>query len=312
MKLNIESARIAEEMVERAEELNLGYRKLENGAAVIDAGIDAKGGFEAGRLFAMACMGGLAEVEFFLKDYGRITMPSVVVSTSKPAVACLSSQKAGWQIKTHNFFALGSGPARILARKPKSTIEKVGYEERSEVGVIALETGVMPDEEVADLIAKACGIAPARLYIIVARTASIANLVQIAARSVESALFKLDYLGYDASKVEHGIGIAPVPPILGNDEKMMGISNDAIIYGSTVFLYLGEDVDAEKVPSSSSESYGRPFLDIFKEAGGDFYKLDPGIFGPAEVYLNDTKSYTLKKAGKVNSDVLKGSLGGGL
>ncbi len=312
MELNYNAARIAEEMITRGEELNLISWKLKNGATVIDAGIDVNGGFEAGRLFAMACIGGLGEVEFSIKDYGGFTLPSVVFSTSVPAVACLSCQKAGWHIKTENFSALGSGPARILARKPKSTIEKVGYEEESKVGVIALETGVKPDEEVGELIAKECGIEPKNLYMIVARTASIANLVQISARSVESALFKLDYLGYDTSIVEQGVGVAPVPPVLGNDEEMMGISNDAIIYGSTVFLYLSEDVEAEKVPSCSSESYGKPFLEIFREAGGDFYELDPGIFGPAEVYLNNTKSHTLRRAGKVNSKVLKSSLGGEL
>ena len=36
-----------------------------------------------------------------------------------------------------------------------------------------------------------------------------------------------------------------------------------------------------KAPSINSKDYGKPFLDIFLNAGKDFYKIDPGLFAPA-------------------------------
>ena len=43
----------------------------------------------------------------------------------------------------------------------------------------------------------------------------------------------------------------------------------------------------EKIPSSKSKGYGKPFNDIFKEAGYDFYKIDTSLFSPAEVVINE-------------------------
>jgi methenyltetrahydromethanopterin cyclohydrolase len=40
----------------------------------------------------------------------------------------------------------------------------------------------------------------------------------------------------------------------------------------------------QRMPSSSSASYGEPFLQTLKNAGG-FYAIDPGLFAPAEVTL---------------------------
>jgi methenyltetrahydromethanopterin cyclohydrolase len=307
MNLNREACEIARDMIRRQEELEISVAEV-GGATLIDCGVKAKGSFAAGVLFAEACMGGLGEVRLSAREYGSLTLPVVEVTARKPAIACLASQKAGWSIKGEGFFSLGSGPARILAKKPKETYEELGYSEESEEALIALEAGKYPDEEVVRSIASQCGIETENLYILIARTASLAGAVQISARVVETALYKAQYIGCDTTKIYSAFGTAPVAPIIGGDAKMMGVTNDMIIYGGEVYL-VGEGIPAEKLPSSGSPAYGKTFEEIFKEANYDFYKINPAIFAPAKVIVNDVEEKKLATAGEVNVGVLKKSLG---
>jgi methenyltetrahydromethanopterin cyclohydrolase len=74
-----------------------------------------------------------------------------------------------------------------------------------------------------------------------------------------------------------------------------------------------EDSEIEKViasvPSSSSRDYGAPFLEVFEKYNRDFYKVDPKLFSPAEVTINNIKTGKIFHAGNVNEGVLKKSLG---
>lgn len=299
MDLNESAVKIAEGLIENKDKLKIEHFELDNGVKIIDCGVNAAGSLEAGRLFALACMGGLADVEVIDGDFG---LKEVRVKTDHPAIACLASQKAGWAINKDGYFALGSGPARILAKKPKETIEKVGYKEEADVSLIALESGKVPTAEICDMIAKECGIRPEDLYVLIARTASLAGTVQISARMVETCLFKMDHLGHDTNAIKSARGTAPVAPIIGDDNKMMGLTNDMIIYGGSVTLETGADFEIEKIPSASSAAYGKPFAEIFKDAGYNFYKVDEGIFAPAEVTIRNAET---KKAGKVNHKLIK-------
>jgi len=64
----------------------------------------------------------------------------------------------------------------------------------------------------------------------------------------------------------------------------------------------------DQASSSASKSYGRPFLQIFKEANYDFYKIDPGLFAPAVLLVNNVKTGRTFKAGKLNVEILKQSM----
>ncbi|MFQ9111384.1 MAG: methenyltetrahydromethanopterin cyclohydrolase, partial [Methanobrevibacter smithii] len=63
------------------------------------------------------------------------------------------------------------------------------------------------------------------------------------------------------------------------------------------------------LPSSAADGYGKPFFDVFKEAEFDFYKIDKGMFAPAEVVINDLTTGKIYKEGYVNVDLLKKSFG---
>ncbi|MEE8403277.1 MAG: methenyltetrahydromethanopterin cyclohydrolase [Candidatus Hydrothermarchaeaceae archaeon] len=302
MNLNKNAVEIAMEMMEKKDELKIDCSELENGTKLIDCGVKAPGSLEAGRLFALACMGGLAKIEVVEVDF---SLKAVRVETEHPAISCLASQKAGWCIEGDGYFALGSGPARILARKPAETFEKVGYTEESDVALIALESGKFPKTTICDMIAKECHIEPDGLYVLIARTASPTSTVQISARMIETCLFKMDHLGYDVNSVKSACGNAPIAPVIGDDNAMMGLTNDMTIYGAKVHLRTDTELDVENIPSASSPAYGRPFAEIFKDAGYNFYKIDSGIFAPAEISIENTQTGEIKRAGSINSEVMK-------
>jgi methenyltetrahydromethanopterin cyclohydrolase len=309
MNLNENAVRIVEEIISKRKKLKIGVVELENGAKIVDCGIKYDGGFEAGRLYSLACLGGIAQVKLEAEKFGDLTLKKVEVETEYPVIACLASQKAGWNIRGQGFYAMGSGPARILAQKPRETYEKIGYSEESDRAVLALECSRYPPADICDNIAEACGVSPDGLYLLVAKTASIVGTTQISARALETCLYKIEHLGQDLNNIVRGKGSALIPPIVGDDAKMMGITNDMIIYGSKVYLESLGDMELENIPSSSSPAYGKLFEEIFREAGYDFYKINPDIFAPAEVVIKNINTGEERKAGKMNLGMVRKSIG---
>jgi len=225
----------------------------------------------------------------------------------------MASQYAGWAIQVGKYFAMGSGPLRAHARVEKELFAKLGYAERAERGVLVLETRTPPTDEVAAWVGQKAGLAPAQLTFVVAPTASVAGGVQIAARILETGLHKMDTLGFDVNKVVSGIGTAPLPPVAKNDLRAIGRTNDCILYGGQArYTVQADDVElaelVPRIPASASKDYGTPFYDIFKRYDGDFYKIDPLLFSPAEVWLTSVQSGKTYHAGHLNPDVLRASL----
>jgi methenyltetrahydromethanopterin cyclohydrolase len=287
--LNRGAEQIARRIIEDDERLRVGVRAATRGATVVDCGIKARGGLEAGRLLAEVCMAGLGRVEIVPGNAEFWPGPAVVVRTDAPVAACMAAQYAGWKVQHEKFFAMGSGPMRAAAGK-EELFDKIGFRERPEMAVGVLETRALPPDDVLRSLAEACDVEFERLTILVAPTASQAGGVQIAARSVETALHKLFELGFDLSRIESGFGNAPLPPVARDDLAAIGRTNDAILYGAEVTLWLRGDDESlrevgPKVPSSASADYGQPFAEIFKHHGGDFYQIDPLLFSPAVVTL---------------------------
>lgn len=308
ISVNRRATEIVKQMIQDKEELGIEVLSLGDGATVIDAGIKAPGGIIAGKLFSEACLGGLGEVSL-----GGEKRLQAHVFVDRPAIACMGSQFAGWMIKVGEYFAMGSGPARARARLEK-VFDEIGYRDDFEGAVVALETRKLPDEKVADYIAEKCAISPNDLYILVAPTASIVGSIQISARVVETGVHKLHEVGFDIRKIISGGGSAPVAPVAKNDLEAMGRTNDCILYGGrTEYFVAAEDSEVEKViadvPSSSSRDYGAPFLEVFERYNRDFYKVDPKLFSPAEVTINNVKTGKIFHAGYINEEVLKKSLG---
>ena len=312
LNLNARATAIADEMVERAAELRVVVHMI-GGARVIDAGIDAVGGFAAGEMMARACMAGLGDVSFVPLTLGDHTYQGLQVRTDHPAVACMASQYAGWAIHVDEYFAMGSGPLRAVARVEHELFDKLGYSERAERGVIVLETRAMPTARIVAWVSERAGLPSSALTFIVAPTASLAGGVQIAARIIETGLHKMDALGFDVTRVMSAYGTAPVPPVAKNDLRAIGRTNDCILYGGQArYAVRGDDAElealAERMPASASTDYGTPFFEIFERYERDFYKIDKLLFSPGEVWLTNVTTGRTFHAGGVSSSVLHASL----
>ncbi len=313
LRMNEAASEIADTMAEQVELLRIESSRLPSGARVIDAGVNTTGGIEAGIALAEICMGGLGNISCAPIQIGGQSHAGVLVWTDHPAIACMASQYAGWAISVGKFFAMGSGPLRAHARVERELFEKLGYEEETEEGVLVLETRTLPDDNVVEWVAEKARLQPVQLTFVVAPTASLAGGVQISARIVETGLHKIETLGFDVTRVVSAIGTAPLPPVAKNDLRAIGRTNDCILYGGQArYTVNASDAEleelAQQLPASASRDYGTPFYEIFQRYGGDFYKIDPLLFSPAEVWLTSTETGRTFHAGRLNPEVLEASL----
>ena len=316
LSLNAQVQPWVERLVREADALRVWVRRDDSGACVVDAGIEAPGSIAAGLLIGEICLGGFGQVT--LTTAAHDGWPSwLEVRSSQPVLACLASQYAGWSLAASKeetggkkFFSLGSGPARALAAKEKLYAE-LGYRDRSDRGVIVLEVDRVPPPVIVQKILRDCGLPPEGLTIVLTPTSSAAGTTQVVSRVLEVALHKTHELGFRLDHVVDGIATAPLPAPSPDGVEAMGRTNDAILYGGRVHLSVrGSDEAARdlaaKLPSRNSKDYGRSFADIFKAVEYDFYKIDPALFAPAEVWVSNLDSGSSFHAGALNMELLRG------
>lgn len=313
--INAAAQPLVEVLVRDAARLRVGVSTHAAGCRVVDAGIDYPGSLEAGRRIAGICLGGLGDVRLLsTADHWPLR---VSVTTSDPVLACLGSQYAGWSLAAGEgkgaFHALGSGPGRSLSVK-EALFEELGYRDAADATCLVLEVDKTPPDAVVEKVTRDCGIAAERLTLILTPTRSLAGVVQIVARVLEVALHKVHTLGFPLERLIDGCGSAPVPPPASDFLNAMGRTNDAIIFGGVVELFVdtGDDAAkdlAERLPSSACGDYGRPFAQVFKEVKYDFYKIDANLFAPAAVVVCNVRTGRVFRAGAVNDALLAASFG---
>jgi methenyltetrahydromethanopterin cyclohydrolase len=210
---------------------------------------------------------------------------------------------------------MASGPIRSAIGR-EDLFGVIGLRERADVAVGLLETSRLPPEGVCRELADAAGVAPDKLTLLVARTASVAGTLQVVARSLETALHQLHELHFDLGRILRGQGKAPLPSVPNDDLVAIGRTNDAILYGGTVALEVtGDDATLEAIGpraiSGGSPAFGKPFLDIFTEAGHDFYAIDPALFAPACLEFVNVDTGKRHRFGMVEPEIVARSFSGG-
>jgi methenyltetrahydromethanopterin cyclohydrolase len=234
------------------------------------------------------------------------------VSTDHPAVALFGAQLAGWRIKPEGCTADGSGPARALANKPKAVFKKIEYRDESDVAVLLMETEELPPDSAAYYIAERANVEPENVVMVLTSTTSLAGMVQISGRIVETGLFRLDILGLDPKKVKYGVGYAPVMPVHPDEGIAMGRAEDALTYGGVTSYVVDESEDvlkeiAEKAPSTNCSDYGKTSYEIYKAVNFDFTKIDPALFAPAAITLTCAETGATFTYGSINHEIIKNS-----
>lgn len=311
--LNQRALRLTDQLATQADALRIGVH-IVAGARVVDCGIGAAGGLQAGLGLARICLADLAKVTLAPGEADGWHGPQVQVATDHPVLACMASQYAGWQVSVGKYFAMGSGPMRA-AYGQEELFEHLPGREQPSAAVGVLETRKLPTAEVIGYLAGKLNLPASQLTLLVAPASSLAGTIQVVARALETALHKLYELKFDLRQVIAGFGVAPLPPVAADELTAIGRTNDAILYGGRVTVWVDAD-DAQlaaigpQVPSSSSPDHGAPFADIFERYNRDFYKVDPLLFSPALIAFNNLKTGRSHSFGRIEPAVLRKSFGG--
>jgi methenyltetrahydromethanopterin cyclohydrolase len=326
VKINNLALNIVKKVIEKKEMYGATVNKLNSGQTVIDM---TNASWIGGKLVGEICMGGLGKIEFTSYNLDGHYLPAVNVYTSFPIISCMASQLAGWSVKVKKevekdgilkkkvvFQSLGSGPARAKAKTEK-LFEEINYNDDSDCAVIVFETRKMPDDDAMEIVTNKCNVSAENTYAVCAPTACLTGSIQVAARIVETGIHKLHEIHFPLDIIRNGFGTTSIAPIAKDDFSAMGTTNDSIIAAGRTFYTIEAEKEREeeifellkKAPANQSESYGKPFNAIFKEADFDFYKIDPGLFAPATYTINNIKTGNSITMGEINHNLLKESYG---
>ena len=315
LSVNESSKILVNKLKKNLDKFQIELIKDSSGVEIIDAGINSIGSVSAGVLISEICMGGLGKVSININYYSKL--PTwLTVRSEQPVIACLASQYAGWSLSASSdksndkkFSCLGSGPARALANR-EEIFSELNYKDKSDFGVLIMEVSSFPPKVIIEKIINDCDLNPTELTIILTPTNSLAGTTQVVGRVLEVALHKAHSLGFELNDIIEGIATAPLPAPGKDLMEAMGRTNDSILYGGTVHLYIkttDEKCDqlARQLPSSNSRDYGKSFGSIFKNVNYDFYKIDPQLFAPAVVWISNLNTGKTWNYGRLNLDLLE-------
>ena len=308
-QLNQRAKSICDLVSQNAQILDVQKTSCGNGATLLDFGTNRLGTLAGGIELSRICLAGLAEVAIIPPTSGT-PWSRVQVTTDHPLAACIAAQYAGWAFSTESYFSMCSGPIR-LARGNEEILQAYSLSSNEPSAVAIFEASHLPSESDISELAQQCGRNAEDVTICVARTSSLPGSMQVVARSIETAMHKMFEIGFDLSRVQRAVGSAPIPPIGNDDYQSMGWTNDCVLYGGEVHLWMSNADDiytlADQLPSCTSSEYGRPFIDIFEENERDFYKVDRKLFSPAQVTLNCVTTGRSTTTGSIRTDLLKSS-----
>jgi methenyltetrahydromethanopterin cyclohydrolase len=311
LSVNARAARLVDQMLADAAILGISSHRGKLGQLLIDAGVSAPGSIEAGLRLADICMGGLGRAKVLPQGGASRWSWSIAVASSNPVIACLASQYAGWHLQEGTYSVLGSGPGRAVARK-EELFDELKYRDDAGRAIFVLEADEAPPDALVERIADDCRLAPKDLVFLYAPTKSRAGIVQVVARVLEVALHKVHTLHFPLHQVLDGLGSAPLPPPGGDFATAMGRTNDAIIFGGHVHLFVkSSEQDAQSLanalPSVGSRDYGRSFKEVFAAVNYDFYAIDPALFSPASVTVTELDSGKTFHGGRIDEALIDAS-----
>ncbi len=318
ISINREAMKIVRRVLADPEPLGVRVVSLENGATVLDMGQQAPGSWQAAQDYTLVTLGGLGTVTYEPFPLGNRVLPAVRVMVDRPMEACVASQIAGWQLDPPGtpHAAIAAGPARALNQlHPDHYFELISYRDAHHEAVVAIQTSEPITARIAQVVAENCRVKPEDVYILVAPNSSLVCAVQVAARIIEQTLHRLPEEGFDFNAVRYAAGYGVIPPLTNDDVTAMGRINDSLLYGGVCTLYVEADDAAiaaviGKITSAASRAYGRPFLEIFEDAGRDFYQIPLDLHSPAVVHINNLRTGRTFSAGAINYEVLEKSFFG--
>ncbi|WP_297870140.1 methenyltetrahydromethanopterin cyclohydrolase [uncultured Oscillibacter sp.] len=309
---------IEEEILPKANRLNIEVVRLKNGAVVLDMGIRCKGGFRAGKYFAEVGMGGLGRLSFTMIQLERCLVPGLRVFTENPGVCEMASYVAATKVPWKGDLQVISGPVRSI-RGSDHFAQLVSYRDPTpQKAVAGVQTTEMPDEELAEGIAQACGISPNRLYIMAARTGCMVGAVQVCARNVEQAMPTVADRGFSMSQILEGNATTPLVSVVDDEAVAYGRVNDCLIYGQETNLTVrcaDEAISAmlADIPFSKNQDvYGIPFQELFARCKNNWAYVPRDWDAPCKINFFNITTGNRFTTGRIGYETLeKAFLGDG-
>ena len=248
--VNKEVERVVEGVIRDAQALRVDVSQGPLGETRIDCGVRAIGGLEAGRRMGEICLGGLGRVTLETTDPSSAWPFNVTVHTNQPVLACLGSQYAGWSLsvedKGKKYHVLGSGPARALG-SPEKLFDELGYRDKADRAC----SGARSRPRSSGRPGRACrqglqGLDRRRSPSSTRRhRASPARCRSPRAASRSRCTRRMSSISRSHDIVD-GMATAPLPPPAPGFVAAMGRTNDAIIYGGRVQLFVSGSAKAAK------------------------------------------------------------------
>lgn len=318
ISINAEAMKTVKVILDDANALGVEVERLTNGATVIDMGLNAKAGWRAASLYTLVTLGGLGEVTYEPFFVAGKALTAVRVMIDHPIEACVASQIAGWRLEQagKEHAAILAGPGRALNKASLDHyFEWTDYRDDHHEAVVAIQISEPISIEMADVIASSCEVKTEDLYILIAPNRSLVCAVQVAARIVEQTLHRLAEEGMDLRCLRYAYGFGVIPPLVDDDLISMGRINDSLLYGGIANIAVHADDEicahvAQRSVAEASEAYGRPFIEIYEDAGRDFYEIPNDLHSPAELHINNLATGNTFSAGHINYDVLDASFFG--
>ena len=234
--------------------------------------------------------------------------PGVQVWTDHPAIACMASQYAGWAITPDGYFAMGSGPLRAKARVEHELFDKLGYAERRDARRARARRPHAADRR-CRRVGRATRPASSRRRPDVRRRPDREHRRRRADRRARhrdrpaqdgDARLRRQPRGaarWAPRRCRRRREERHCAPSAAPTTASCTAARPATPSVRTTTSWHGSPSGCRR-PASSD--YGTPFYDIFKRYDSDFYKIDPLLFSPAEVWLTSATSGRTFHGGRLN------------
>jgi len=261
--------------------LGLDVSCIENGAKVIDCGVNVPGSLEAGRRITEISQGGMASAYIGTVEIAGVVLPEVVVDSWLPKLSAYGLQVSVALSEIDPAIRI-SGP--ILARFADSRLNARREELRGAAwGIAVVESNQLPSLEIVDALACRSGLPAEDIALIVVPTSSAAGVTQIAGRINESVVFTMEEsLGIDCSCVSQLLGAVPIALSTDVGAPFPVTPDDFIHYMGRVTLTVARDLDmdlaqlASQLVFRSTSIYGKLFSELLEATGGVFEAI-PGL-----------------------------------
>jgi methenyltetrahydromethanopterin cyclohydrolase len=301
---------IEKSVLPRLNELRIEANALANGTTIIDMGVNCLGCWTAAKYFVLIGLGGRGEVEYGKVLIDGTLIPTVNVYVTQPIITEMSSHVAYWNLRYGTTTIVISGPIRAI-QAPDMFSQTVSYRDVNPgCGVAMIQTDQIPDEALTQMIAEQAGIPADKLYVIVAKTASIVGSVQVPARNVEQTLPSLYDHGFEVRNIVQAYGISPIVAIVSDEDEAYGRVNDCLLYGQETTLWVDcSDQEIESVLpvltfDKNKDIYGMPFKELFRQCGRSWANVPRDWDAPCKVNFHNIRTGHSFSIGTINENVL--------